>query len=192
MVSWRLINAIFAAQFIIAILPLIFAYPYSKKHPHIKVEHGVKAGVLASLVYVHIYYILRYVFLTDIFSRYLSFFLIALILSSLFFGVIIGAFLGLLYTFFYTRLPSNSPIIKGMTLGAAYSLYGIFNNILVYMAISSHVGHYIDLSEYILDDILISILYILVFGFLIGKFWLSMNQEEEFFYPPKKMPSNMA
>lgn len=190
MVSWQVVNAIFIAQFIIIILILILAYPISKKRPDIEIKRGIKASVSAILVYEYIFSIIFYLF----FSHYLlrdNSIIFTMIIFSILYGLFMGAFFGIFYALFYTHLPSNSPIIKGMILGAAYSLYGTFNSLLSLMAIKSRFGFHLDISEYILRDLLISIPFIFFFGFLIGTFWNYLKWEEDFFYP-KKIPPSVA
>jgi len=184
---------IIVLYFIIPLLVLFLSYMYSKIYPHIKFKRGIMAGFFTLFISSFIFHIYWYITLPNrireiIGSNYLIISTFSLFLDSL----IIGSFIGSVYAVLFKRLPSNSPIIKGIVLGIVYSFYNILTNYLITLIISSYFDVDIDFVDRLISRFYLIVLNILIFGFLIGLFWIYLERKEEIFYPPKKISSSMA
>ena len=102
----------------------------------------------------------------------MTFGVVGVLIVSPIIGVVIGVVFGLIYAALYDKLPGKTPIVKGLVIGMAYFVISIM---------LSAVSSAIFASEIEIDatvqgvDYIISLLTSLVFGYLLGVFWVKFE-----------------
>lgn len=141
-----------------------------------KYKKGIKVGIITGFVYKFVLQILTLFGIGythgcnwNMDETLIYFFIFTIIFG----GVIIGLIIGVLFTFFYDKLPGETPMVKSYVFFLIWFL-------VLYMGIGP-VSNYLSKNVLFTWEIYIYVCVVLISGFVLGKVWdkVSVGIKEE-------------
>ena len=100
---------------------------------------------------------------------------VGILIAAPIMGGIFGLIFGLIYAVLYDKIPGKTPIAKGLVVGVSYFILGI----LIGLVSSALFAQGVEISSAVQGaNYVTSLLTSLIFGYLLGMFWIKFEPKD--------------